>query len=139
MCGITGVINFGGSQVHRSTIQKMTDTIQHRGPDGEGVFLDNLVALGHRRLSIIDLSIAGKQPMVYQDRYWISYNGEVYNFMEIKNELSQKGFTFKSKSDTEVLLAAFAHWGIDFVQRLNGMFAMCIYDTLKKEIFLMRK
>lgn len=138
MCGITGVINFGGPQIDQAIIQKMTDTIQHRGPDGEGVFLDNMVALGHRRLSIIDLSIAGKQPMVYQDRYWISYNGEVYNFIEIKNELRQKGFTFKSKTDTEVLLAAFAHWGIDFVQRLNGMFAMCIYDSLKKEVFLVR-
>lgn len=114
MCGITGLWQLDGAPVNRSTLQAMTDSIAHRGPDGEGVFADGSLGLGHRRLAILDLSPAGHQPMSYGDgRYWITYNGEVYNFLELQHELETLGHRFQSSSDTEVILAAFAQWGRD--------------------------
>lgn len=127
MCGISGTIGLADRRV----IEAMTEAIAHRGPDDHGVLIDEpgQIALGHRRLSIIDLSAAGHQPMTYRnDRYWIVLNGEIYNFIEIRSELEERGHTFRSTSDTEVLLAAYAEWGAACLERLRGMFAFAIYD-----------
>ena len=117
----------------------MTDAIAHRGPDGEGFFTDGNVALGHRRLAIIDLSPAGHQPMATRDgRYVISYNGEIYNFNELRIELEALGHQFHSRSDTEVLLEGYAHWGIKVLDRLNGMFAFAIWDRVERTLLIAR-
>ena len=139
MCGIAGYINIDNKPVSATVINAMTDAIAHRGPDGDGEWLEDNVALGHRRLSIIDLSPAGKQPMINSDRrYVISYNGEVYNYREIRKELESAGFHFRSSTDTEVLLNAYAFWGSDCVLKFNGMFAIAIWDRHEKTLFLAR-
>jgi asparagine synthase (glutamine-hydrolysing) len=139
MCGIAGYINVNNKPVSATVINAMTDAIAHRGPDGDGEWLEDNVALGHRRLSIIDLSPAGKQPMINSDRrYVISYNGEVYNYREIRKELESAGFHFRSSTDTEVLLNAYAFWGSDCVLKFNGMFAFAIWDRHEKALFLAR-
>jgi len=117
----------------------MTDSIAHRGPDGEGVFIDASVALGHRRLAILDLSPAGAQPMQTGDgRYILTYNGEIYNFRELRIELEAAGHAFRSTSDSEVLLKAYVQWGEACVERFNGMFAFAIWDKRKQSLFLAR-
>lgn len=117
----------------------MTNAMRHRGPDGEGVSVDRNLALGHRRLSILDLSPAGAQPMSSPDgRYWITYNGEIYNFIELAEELEAKGYKFRSSCDTEVILAAYDHWGIDCLRRFNGMWAFAIWDRESEELILAR-
>ena len=117
----------------------MTDAIAHRGPDGEGVYIDGPVGLGHRRLAIIDLSPAGAQPMHTADgRYIVTYNGEIYNFEELRGELERLGLRFNSTSDTEVLLKAYAQWGEKCVESFNGMFAFAIWDKQKQSLFLAR-
>lgn len=117
----------------------MTDTMAHRGPDGRGVFTEGPVGLGHRRLAIIDLSDAGSQPMASQNqRYHISYNGEVYNFKDLRNTLTQRGHHFSSYTDTEVILYSYLEWGESCVKQLNGMFAFAIWDTEEKTLFLAR-
>lgn len=139
MCGITGIFNFNGESVSPVILRRMTDAIAHRGPDGEGFYIDNFVGLGHRRLSIIDLSAAGHQPMMTPDKKLIlSYNGEVYNFQEIRIELEALGHTFKSRTDTEVVLHAYQEWGIEAVSRFNGMFALAIWDRNEQELLLVR-
>lgn len=138
MCGINGVITFGDARVQASDIAKMNARIQHRGPDDTGVFLDGHVGLGQNRLSIIDLSKAGHQPMQYEHggkAVVITYNGEVYNFVELKAELEQAGHVFRSKTDTEVLAAAYVEWGVECVKRFNGMFAFVIYDKSSHTVF----
>jgi asparagine synthase (glutamine-hydrolysing) len=117
----------------------MNQATCNRGPDDEGVFVDNNVSLGHRRLSIIDLSAAGHQPMCNENgNIWIVYNGEIYNFQEIRGKLQQKGHLFKSKTDTEVIIHAYEQWGIKSFDMFNGMWAFCIYDKEKKELILSR-
>lgn len=117
----------------------MTDSIVHRGPDGEGHYIDHSFGLGHRRLAIVDLSSAGKQPMETLDgRYVISYNGEIYNFQELKKELESAGYQFQSATDSEVVLYGYAHWGIQCVEKFNGMFAFAIWDKKEKELTLAR-
>jgi len=117
----------------------MTDTISHRGPDGEGYFVDGSFGFGHRRLAIIDLTQAGHQPMETSDgRYVIAYNGEVYNFQELRQELEAKGRQFRSRTDTEVVVNAYAEWGSGAVKRFNGMFAFAIWDRKEKKLFLAR-
>lgn len=139
MCGICGVLHFSGERVEPGTLRAMTDAISHRGPDGEGVFAGGPIGLGHRRLAIIDLSEAGAQPMHSADgRYSITYNGEVYNFKELRSELEELGCRFKSTSDTEVVLAAYAVWGKACVKRFNGMFALGIWDNRQQALFLAR-
>lgn len=139
MCGITGYYSpkkvFPEPELHA-----MTNAIAHRGPNAFGYYTDEMVGLGHRRLSIIDLSDAANQPMYSADnRYVIVYNGEVYNFREIAAELRQKfKINFKTSSDTEVILEAYVKYGAEFVQKLNGMFAIAIYDKEKKELFVCR-
>ena len=110
-----------------AVLRRMTDAIKHRGPDGEGQYVDGALGLGHRRLAILDLSPAGHQPMMSSDgRYVLSYNGEIYNFMELRVELEAAGAQFRSQSDTEVVLAAWGHWGEASLQRFNGMFAFAL-------------
>jgi asparagine synthase (glutamine-hydrolysing) len=137
MCGISGIIDFNCTS-SVEILQKMNRTMVHRGPDGEGYAFDTIndvqVGFGHRRLSIIDLSSGGTQPMHYK-HYSILLNGEVYNYKEIKQQLTALGHTFVSTSDTEVVLHAYMQWGKDFLQKLIGMFAIVIHDKQKKEIF----
>ena len=109
MCGVTGIVNLNGDLVSADILQKMTDAVRHRGPDGEGFWLEGNVGLGHRRLSIIDLSSAGHQPMTSDGgRYSLSYNGEIYNYRELRAELKNSGFVFRSNSDTEVVLFSYS-------------------------------
>ncbi|MCW5603841.1 MAG: asparagine synthase (glutamine-hydrolyzing), partial [Burkholderiales bacterium] len=139
MCGIAGILNLDGAPVSPVVLRRRPDAIAHRGPDGEGHYIDGAVGLGHRRLAIIDLSPAGRQPMTTPDgRYTISYNGEIYNFLELRAELETRGRSFRSRSDTEVLLAAFAEWGVSGLERLNGMFAFAVWDREKKALTLVR-
>jgi len=118
----------------------MTDALAHRGPDGEALWQneDGTVLLGHRRLSIIDLGDTGQQPMHYAGRFTIIHNGEIYNYIELKEELSKKGYSFYSQTDTEVIAAAYAHWGDECVDHFDGMFAFAIWDEKEKELFAAR-
>ena len=142
MCGITGFY----SQNHNfSTVdlENMTTALQHRGPDANGYFLDEIVGLGHRRLSVLDLSENANQPMHSHDnRYVMIYNGEVYNYREIANELKSVDnipkINFKTSSDSEIILEAFVQWGVEFVHKLNGMFAIAIYNKQTQELYLFR-
>lgn len=140
MCGIAGYVNKDVNQhANLNIIKTMTDIIEHRGPDDEGHYILDNVALGHRRLSIIDLSEAGHQPMISSDdRYIIVFNGEIYNYRELAKELEEKGCKFKSETDTEVLLEAYRVWGENCVERFNGMWAFAIFDKYEKKIFLSR-
>lgn len=138
MCGIAGIVNWNNF-VEESSIQKMCDAIAHRGPDHAGYLNLPEVKLGHRRLSIIDLSDSASQPMQdFSKRYQIVFNGEIYNYQEIKKQLQDKGYVFLNNSDTEVLLNAYAEWGKDCLQRFNGMFAFAIWDTKEKNMFIAR-
>lgn len=139
MCGIAGVLHRDGRPASPVTLKAMTDIIAHRGPDGEGHYCDGPVGLGHRRLSIIDLTDAARQPMTTRDgRFVLTYNGEIYNFHELKADLSARGHLFHSMGDSEVLLAAFAEWGISALYKLNGMFAFGIWDREQKTLTLAR-
>ena len=128
-------------RVDRGTIDRFTDALAHRGPDGRGVALehDGRVALGHRRLAILDLSEAGHQPMTSPGgRYVITYNGEIYNFLELRRRLEQAGAAFRTESDTEVILAAFERWGTDCLQRFNGMWSLAVWDRHERRLMLSR-
>jgi asparagine synthase (glutamine-hydrolysing) len=140
MCGIAGILSLDKSSISESSIKNMTDSLYHRGPDGGGIWIDTTdnIGLGHRRLSIIDLSESGKQPMHYLDRYTITFNGEIYNYIEIKTFLLTKGYVFKTSTDTEVLLALFDHKGYDCLGLLDGMFAFAIWDKVAKKLFCAR-
>jgi asparagine synthase (glutamine-hydrolysing) len=134
MCGINGF-----SWADQKLINAMNQATCNRGPDDEGVFTDENVSLGHRRLSIIDLSPAGHQPMCNEDEtFWIVYNGEVYNFQEIRGQLEKFGHKFKSRTDTEVVIHAYEQWGVKSFDMFNGMWAFCIYDKKKQEMLLCR-
>jgi asparagine synthase (glutamine-hydrolysing) len=138
MCGISGIIDRLGQPVLPDRIRRMTDLVAHRGPDDVGYFHDRCLALGHRRLAIIDLNPRGRQPMRFRERYWITYNGEIYNYLELRKELASLGVAFHTTSDTEVILAAYAEWGPDCLRRFNGMWAFAIYDQQNGTIFLAR-
>lgn len=139
MCGISGLVHLDGSPVSPVTLKRMTDAIAHRGPNGEGHWIEGSVGLGHRRLAIIDLSPAGHQPMISTDhRYVLSYNGEIYNYRELRAELEAAGFWFRSKTDSEVVLHALAHWGAEALQRFNGMFALALWDRKARTLLLAR-
>ncbi|NNE34168.1 MAG: asparagine synthase (glutamine-hydrolyzing) [Rhodothermales bacterium] len=140
MCGITGFVNFDGHPRDEAEprIKRMNDTLLHRGPDADGVFVDEHAALGHRRLSIIDLK-TGQQPMAaLNGQVQIVFNGEIYNFEAVRQELEGLGHTFLTRSDTEVILAAYVEWGRDCLPRLNGMFAFAIWDRRHRTLFLAR-
>lgn len=134
MCGILG---YNGS-FEKEALTKGLTRIAHRGPDGEGTFFYGKTGLGHRRLAIIDLSDKAAQPFTVDDRYTITYNGEIYNYLEVRKELTASGIVFRSESDTEVLLQAYIKWGGGFVNRLNGMWAFCIYDQMEDNFFFSR-
>lgn len=138
MCGISAIINRCKEPVDDSRIKAMTDIVGHRGPDSDGYFSSDNFALGHRRLAIIDLSPTGNQPMHYLNRYTIITNGEIYNYIELREELKKEGYSFRSQSDTEVILAAYDHWGFECVNKFNGMWAFVLYDSRKKIFFCSR-
>jgi asparagine synthase (glutamine-hydrolysing) len=139
MCGITGIFNFNGEKCRIKDIKKMCDALAHRGPDDKGYFIDNYLALGHRRLSIIDLSSAAHQPMFKKNtNLIIIYNGEIYNYRELKEELELKGHRFYSESDTEVVISCFDEWGADCLNKLNGMFAFAIWDKKNRTLTIAR-
>lgn len=145
MCGIAGILDYL-ELISPSEINHFTDALAHRGPDGRGIYLNNSgrihVALGHRRLAILDLSSQGQNPMPYGgengQRYWITYNGEIYNFLEIRTELQALGHRFRSDTDTEVLVAAYAQWGMACLERFNGMWAFAIWDAVEQSLILVR-
>src|SRR5688572_16980723 len=142
MCGIVGVFNHSThEEVKAEALLRMRDSMVHRGPDDSGVFItrDRTLGLAHRRLSIIDLSEAGRQPMADRSgRFWIVFNGEIYNHAELRSDLEKFGVVFRSKSDTEVLLYLYERYGQDMVHHLRGMFAFAIWDNQARTIFLAR-
>ncbi len=162
MCGITGIVSLNGNPIDLNVLQRMNDLQKHRGPDGEGFLLSRAesegfqhdfirhtqlgdsssavrVGLGHRRLAILDLSDSGLQPMSSKDgRTWIIFNGEIYNYAELKSELESLGYTFTTRTDTEVLLQAYLHWGEDCLAHLEGMFAFSIWDSSNGRLFCAR-
>jgi asparagine synthase (glutamine-hydrolysing) len=138
MCGICGKLAFGGAEVQGSVITSMLGTIRHRGPDDEGMYLAPGIGLGHRRLSIIDLS-AGHQPLSNEDgTVWIVFNGEIYNYQDLRSTLQAQGHVFKTKSDTEVIVHLYEQYGVACVEKLSGMFAFAIWDNRAKVLFIAR-
>jgi len=136
MCGIVGVINADGRSVEPDLLARMRDTMVHRGPDDQGLYLDGNAGLGHRRLSILDLSAAGHQPMSNRDEsLWLVFNGEIYNYVELEEELKTQGHEFRSSSDSEVILHLYEEMGIECLERLNGMFAFAIWDRRRRTLF----
>ena len=139
MCGISGIIDKRARRVDTDIMERINTLISHRGPDDEGFFYHKNLAFGHRRLSILDLSAEGHQPMHYLDeRYTITYNGEIYNYLEIRETLQKEGYAFRSHTDTEVILASYARWGEACVERFNGMWAFAIHDREEETIFCSR-
>ncbi|MEY3501692.1 MAG: hypothetical protein RL308_3365 [Bacteroidota bacterium] len=140
MCGIAGYWKNNNSAISKNRLVAMTDAIAHRGPDGRGHWYssNDTIGLGHRRLSIIDLTENGAQPMAFLEKYVITFNGEIYNYIEIKAFLRSKGYSFRSDSDTEVILMAYDFWGVECLQQFDGMFSFAIYDCEKNELFCAR-
>ena len=139
MCGIAGIFNLNGAPITHQTIKKMATTMAHRGPDGEGFYIDNHIALAHRRLAILDISERGAQPMSSHDGDWIiSFNGCIYNYIELKQELRSRGHSFLSTSDTEVISEGLAAYGPSFFERLDGMFAVAAWNKKEQTLYLSR-
>jgi asparagine synthase (glutamine-hydrolysing) len=141
MCGITGILDKVGAPAGRSRaeVERMTSLLRHRGPDGVGVWHDDVIALGHTRLSIIDLSQAGRQPMHDASGRWtLIYNGEVYNYRELRDALRDRGHVFRSSTDTEVVLAALIEWGENALTRFNGMWSLALWDRMRQRLFVAR-
>jgi len=136
MCGIAVVIGLNGRSVERTAVERMAKSLFHRGPDDGGLYVEGAVGMGFRRLSILDLSEAGHQPMISQDgQYVLVFNGEIFNYVELREELRQLGYQFRSSGDSEVLLAAYREWGRECLSKLNGMWAFVIYDRRHRQIF----
>jgi len=138
MCGISGIVNKVHGAVDERALKVMNDSVSHRGPDGHGIYINGNVGLGHRRLSILDLSEQGAQPMKHKDDLVITYNGEVYNYIEVRETLRTKGHVFKGGSDTEVILAAYQEWGDECVHKFNGMWAFAIHDVKQNRLLISR-
>ncbi len=136
MCGFAGIINKNKQEINSELLRKMANTIHHRGPDEDGIFIENNIGFFHKRLSIIDLS-TGQQPMHFNN-CTIVFNGEIYNYIELREELIKKNHQFKTTSDTEVILHLYAEYGNDFINLLNGMFAFIIYDKNKNKLLIAR-
>src|SRR5579885_410856 len=137
VCGIAGFVDFAGHERAdgAARVKRMADTLVHRGPDADGFYVDDYAALGHRRLSIIDLS-GGHQPMgALDDRLQIVFNGEIYNYLDVRAELEQLGHRFRSRDRKSVILLSYAEWGEQCVQKLSGMFAFAIWDTRERRLF----
>lgn len=137
MCGIAGYLSSKGI-IDKNKFDRMVDIVAHRGPDDRGVYCDRVAALGHRRLSVIDLSREGHQPFFYKDRYVMVFNGEIYNYIELREQLRTKGYTFQTQTDTEVLIAMYDCYGSECVSMLNGMWAFAIYDIDGAQVFCSR-
>src|SRR3982751_5288907 len=139
MCGISGEACFGGGSADPEAVARMTAALRTRGPDGSGCWSDGWVSLGHRRLSIIDLSANGAQPMVAETLdVAVSFNGCIYNYRELRGDLRAAGYEFRSTSDTEVILAAYHRWGEHFAEHLVGMFAVAVVDRIRRRLVLAR-
>jgi asparagine synthase (glutamine-hydrolysing) len=139
MCGIAGIFNLNGEPVSPELLRRMTDIISHRGPNDEGQFVDGPIGLGNRRLSIIDLSPAGHQPMSNEDgTLWLTYNGEVYNYLELMPELKEQGHIFRSRTDTETVLHAYESYGEGCLERFNGMWGLALWDKKQRRLFCAR-
>ncbi len=141
MCGIAGILSLKNSQINKNELENLKNSLSHRGPDGTGVYIseDHKLGFGHTRLSIIDLSDNSSQPMSYDNgRYCITYNGEIYNFLDLKKELEAIGYKFRSSGDTEVILASYKHWGEKCNLKFNGMWSFAIWDNKNKEVFISR-
>ena len=137
MCGIAVCLKNKG-KIDHTKFERMVDIIAHRGPDDRGCFYEKDLALGHRRLSIIDLSADGHQPFFYQNKYVMVFNGEIYNYIELKESLQRKGYRFATKTDTEVLIAAYDCFGEKCVEHFNGMWSFVIYDRGRNLLFCSR-
>ena len=138
MCGIFFIFD-RDKKVSEKLLNKTINQISYRGPDNQSIFIENNVGMAHARLSIIDLSPEANQPFASLDNnYIIIYNGEIYNFQEIKEELIKEGIKFQTNSDTEVLLNSYIFWGESFIKKLNGMFGIAIFDSYKRKLFLIR-
>jgi asparagine synthase (glutamine-hydrolysing) len=138
MCGIAGIVSQDSTALRTLALERMVETLSHRGPDEHGLHIEGSAALGHSRLSIIDLS-SGQQPMqLHNGRLWITFNGEIFNYVELRHELEQKGHCFSTKSDTEVVLHLYQEYGPDFVQRMNGQWSFAIWDDTRQQLFLSR-
>ena len=138
MCGISGIISLNGREISHSDIYNLNKQIIHRGPDSEGFFIDDNIALAHRRLSIIDLEANSNQPFFYEDKFVLIFNGEIFNYIELRDELRKLGHFFKTNSDTEVLIKAYSEWGESCLDKFNGMWAFAIWDRVKKSLFCSR-
>ena len=139
MCGVVGYLNLDDGPAAVRVVERMASAVAHRGRDGSGTWVEGPLAFGHRRLAIIDLTAAASQPMLSADgRFVISYNGEVYNFRELRAELQARGRSFRSSSDTEVIVEAFSEWGVSAIERLNGMFALALWDRAERRLLLVR-
>ena len=139
MCGISGILNFDNRAVDKSEISEMNRIIHHRGPDGDGVFAENNIGIGSTRLAIIDLRHTADMPLYDTDgKYVIVYNGEIFNYVEVRDELIKMGFKFNTDSDTEVVLNAYKAYGEDCLHKLNGMWSFAIWDREKKTLFCSR-
>ena len=139
MCAIAGIYNLDGKPVEEKLLQRMAEVMKHRGPDDEGHYLNRNIGFAHRRLSIIDLSSVGHQPMSNEEKtIWIIHNGEVYNYLEIREDLSKKGYRFRSNTDTEVILYSYQEYGVKCLQRFNGMWAFAIWDERERKLFCAR-
>ena len=140
MCGIAGILRLDGQAACPRELARMAVVLRHRGPDGEGIWIapGREVGLAHRRLSILDLTPASAQPMHYGGRYTVTFNGEIYNFLELRQDLLSRGHTFRSDGDTEVLLAGYAEYGEGVLDRLDGMFAFAIWDEKEQSLFCAR-
>src|SRR2546426_12322543 len=139
MCGICGIYSFKGEPVYSDLLERMTSALKHRGPDGAGRYISGGVALGHRRLSIIDIE-GGAQPITNEDEsLHLIFNGEIYNFVELRDELEKKGHIFKTRSDTEVIIHGYEEWGLECVKRFNGIFAFALWDQTLGRLFVVRE
>lgn len=139
MCGLTGIFNLDDSPVPASVIKKMTGVIGHRGPDGEGFYIHKCLGIGHKRLAIIDITPRGLQPMTSKNGRWvIAFNGCIYNYLELRQVLNSRGYTFISDTDTEVILEGVSEYGMDYIKELNGMFAIALWDKRDKILYLTR-
>ena len=139
MCGIAGIYNTDGEPPNPFVLQRMALAIAHRGPDGERFHLDGGLGLAHRHLRIIDLSDAAMQPMTNEDgSIWLIFNGEIYNYIELRPQLEAAGHVFRSHSDTETVIHAYEQWGHSCLQKFNGMFAFALWDAPRKQLFVAR-
>src|SRR5436190_14005415 len=139
MCGIAGIYSTIGEPPDAGTLARMARAIAHRGPDGQRFYTDGGVGLAHLALRIIDLSDAAVQPMTNEDgTLWLIYNGEIYNYVELRPELEARGHKFHSRSDSEVVLHAYEEWGVDCLSRFNGMFGFALWDTRRQRLFIAR-